>query len=191
MSDKTGPGRPPIGSRFQKGKSGNPKGRPKSRTEKTTSAFDIVIDKTLTVTQGGVPREVTADEALQHRIYHDAIAGNRAARREVLKMIAKREKALAARKSRNRIPAEMRLEPVDPENADQALLILGIAKRDPAWKENHPEPERERLLLEPWAVQAALSRRRGGNRLSDNGLAEIKRCTGDADTLRWPRGTGE
>ncbi len=92
MSKNVGPGRPPIGSRFQKGKSGNPKGRPKSRTEKTTSAFDIVIDKTLTVTQGGVPREVTADEALQHRIYHDAIAGNRAARREVLKMIAQRER---------------------------------------------------------------------------------------------------
>jgi hypothetical protein len=34
--------------------------------------------------------------ALQHRIYQDAIAGNRAARRAVLRMIEKREKLLAA-----------------------------------------------------------------------------------------------
>ena len=61
-----------------------------------------MIDKTLTVTQGGVPREVTVEEALQHRTYQDAIAGNRAARREVLKMIAKREQYLAARTSRRR-----------------------------------------------------------------------------------------
>lgn len=54
----------------------------------------------LTVTQGGVPREVTVEEALQHQTYKDAIAGNRAARREVLKMIAKREAYLATRESK-------------------------------------------------------------------------------------------
>ena len=42
-----------------------------------------------------MPREVTVEEALQHRTYQDAIAGSRAARREVLKMIAKREQYLA------------------------------------------------------------------------------------------------
>ena len=100
MSKKVGPKSPPISSRFQKGQSGNPKGRPrKAKLEKTGSAFDLVIDKTLTVTQGGVPREVTVDEALQHRTYQDAIAGNRSARREVLKMIAKREKGHCQTKS--------------------------------------------------------------------------------------------
>ncbi len=81
MSDKTGPGRPPIGSRFQKGQSGNLKGRPKgsSRTkpEKATSAFEILFEKTLTVTVGDVPREIAVDEALWHRTYQDAIQGNR------------------------------------------------------------------------------------------------------------------
>jgi hypothetical protein len=37
------------------------------------------------------------EEALQLRTYQNALAGNRAAQREVLKMIAKREKAMAER----------------------------------------------------------------------------------------------
>ena len=90
------PTQAPTSSRFRKGQSGNPKGRPRSERATPGSAFDIVIDKTLTVTQGGVPREVTVEEALQHRTYQDAIAGNRSARREVLKMIAAREKYLSA-----------------------------------------------------------------------------------------------
>ena len=184
MSKAVGPRNPPIGSRFPKGKSGNPKGRPKAKSEKAKSAFDIVIDKTLTVTQNGASREVTVEEALQHRTYQDAVAGNRSARREVLKMIAKREQYLAARKSRSWPPVERHIEP-DPDNADAALLILGIADRNPArqFSPDYGEP----LLLEPWAVQAALSRRRGGRRLIDKQVSEIKRCTRDADTLRWPR----
>ena len=92
MSGRVGPGRPPAASRFPKGKSGNPKGRPKSGPAPSKSDFDILIDRTLTVAQNGKTREVTVDEALQHRIYQDAIAGNRAARRAVLRMIEKREK---------------------------------------------------------------------------------------------------
>src|SRR5918993_3194127 len=97
MSSGVGPGRPPKESRFRKGESGNPKGRPKARRGPAPSAFDIVIDRTLTVTQNGEPREVPIEEALQRRTYQDALGGNRAARREVLKMIAKSEKCLAAK----------------------------------------------------------------------------------------------
>ena len=47
------------------------------------------------------------------------------------------------------------------------------------------------MLLEPWAVQAALSRRRGGRKLRDKDVAEIRRCTRDPDSLRWPKGACE
>lgn len=188
MSKTVGPGNPPLASRFRKGQSGNPKGRPKSKKSRApVSAFDIVIDKKLTVTQGGVPREVTAEEALQHRTYQDAVAGNRAARRQVLKMIEKREQHLAAQPNRNTRQYEFRTE-IDPDNADAALLILGIAVRDHSSQGRGYEGD---LRLEPWAVQAALSRRRGGSRLTARDVAEIKRCTRDAGSLRWPRGTGE
>src|SRR5690606_13394901 len=88
-------------TRFRKGQSGNPKGRPrKVRSEQTSaSAFDIVLDKTLMVTQNGVERELTVDEALLLRTYQDALAGNRPARRRILQMILRREEWLASQPS--------------------------------------------------------------------------------------------
>jgi hypothetical protein len=154
------------------------------------SAFDIVIDRTLTVVQGGTPREVTVEEALQHRTYQEAIAGSRPARREVLKMIAKRERYLAARHARTSRPSvERRMEAKDPENPETALLILGIANHNP--ERQDPRFEGLQLLLEPWAVQAALGRRRGGARLSDKDVSDVKRCTREARSLGWPRKTDE
>jgi len=185
LSGRVGPGRPPAASQFPKGKSGNPKGRPKSGPAPSKSDFDILIDRTLTLAQNGKTSQVAVDEALQHRIYQDAIAGNRAARREVLRMIEKREKWLAARPLKYR-PAKQLFEPEDPINANEALILLGIAEPDTRY---YPDDEYERLLLRPWAVQAALSRP-GRRRLSvsDNDVSEIKRCTRDAHTLRWPGG---
>jgi Family of unknown function (DUF5681) len=178
---------PPTCGQFRKGQSGNPKGRPTSPKPTAGSAYDIIIDKTLTVTQGGLPREVTVEEALQHRTYQDAVAGSRSARREILKMIAKREKYLAAQQDRRPRRIEQRIEPHDPENAEAAMLILGIADHDPTRR----GLAEEGVLLEPWAVQAALSRRRGGPELTDREVSEIRRCTRNPDTLRWPRGVRE
>lgn len=190
MSRPAGPRQPPVDGRFPKGISGNPKGRPKgSKRKQPTSAFDVVIDKTLTVMQGGVQREVTVEEALQHQTYKDALAGSRLAQREIMKMIQKREQHLAAQGA-SRVPkAKRRMEPKDPDNADAAMLILGIASRDPTRQDlGH---QREQLKLEPWAVQAALSRRQGGTRLTEKEMNEIKRCIRDPGSIRWPRMTPE
>ena len=185
MTSGVGPGRPPAASRFRKGESGNRKGRPRARSS-VPSAFDIVMDRTLTVMQNGKPREVTVEEALQHRTYQNAIAGNRAAQREVLKMIDRREKWLASKKPKQHQDLELLIELTDPRNADGALLLLGIAEPDTSW--NDPHDRYEHLLLRPWAVQAALSRP-GRRRLSAQDISEIKRCTREPDTLRWPKRT--
>jgi hypothetical protein len=178
---------PPLYSRFRKGQSGNPKGRPKSvRQMPQPSVFDVLVDKTLTLTRGGGPQDVSIDEALQHRTYQEAITGNRTARRDVLKMIAKREQALAKKAPRPLMVVSQVFEE-DPDNANAALLLLGIASEDP--REYGPKDTYHRLLLEPWAVQAALRRRRGGARLIDKEVGEIRRCTRDPDSLKWPRGT--
>jgi len=189
MSRPVGPGKPPVDSRFRKGQSGNPKGRPKKARPSPASAFDIVIDRTLTVKQGSTERALTVEEALQLRTYQEAIAGSSAARREVLNMIAKREQYLSARYARGPSPpVEVRFEPEDPSNADKAMLILGIADHDPA--RQGTDDENPQLLLEPWAVQIALSRG-GSARLTDGEVANIKRCTRNAGSLRWPRKAAE
>lgn len=132
--------------------------------------------------QNGKARDLTLEEVLQHQTYRDAIAGNRAPQRQVLKMIAKRETAIAKR----RAPAktvDVLIEAVDPRNADEALLILGIACRDQR-REDHQDLY-DRLLLEPWAVEAAL-RRRARIKFERRDLDEAMRCTRDAQTLDWP-----
>ena len=175
---------PPESTQFKKGQSGNPRGRPKKKVKSQPSAFDIVIDRTLTITQNGKPREVTVDEALQHKTYQEAIAGNRSARREVLKMIAKREKEITKRAPPSS-GVDLKKEGPDPRNADEALLILGIARRDPRWREELPG-DRERLLLEPWAVEAAL-RRPGPTMMTEREISEARRCTFEPHTLKWRR----
>jgi hypothetical protein len=178
----------PNSGRFPKGRSGNPKGRPRSSRLATGSAFEVLLDRTLTVSdRGGGTREITVEEALQQRTYHDAVAGKRMAMRDVMKWIIKRQAWLAKHEPKTPQLAPRFFSP-DPDNADGALVLLGIAAADPTRAEFGAD--RAQLLLEPWAAQAALRRRRGGQRLTKDELGEVRRCTRDSETLRWPRGTG-
>jgi hypothetical protein len=174
---------------FRKGRSGNPGGRPTASRAPRASAFDVLVEKTVTVTHQGGTRKITAEEALQQRTYRDAVAGKHMAQRLVGKWIVKREAWLAKHAPRAS-PRKITLHgSPDPDNADAALLLLGIAALNPARADIGAD--RAQLLLEPWAAQAALRHRRGGHRLTDKECDEIRRCTRDPDSLRWPRGTDE
>ena len=148
----------------------------------------MLVEKTLSVADHGGTREITVEEALQQRTYRDALAGKRMAMREVVKWIIKREAWLAKHEPKAPQPTTFLSSP-DPDNADAALILLGIAAPNPA--RANIGTDRAQLLLEPWAAQAALRRRRGGQSLTDGERDEIRRCTRDPDSLRWPRGTGE
>jgi Family of unknown function (DUF5681) len=173
---------------FRKGRSGNLNGRPRASRVPKNSAFQVLVEKTVTVNDRGGTREITVEEALQQRTFQDALAGKRLAMREVVKWILKREAWLAKHAPKARRPMRPLLTSPDPDNADVALVLLGIATPNPAradWNTG-----RTQLLLEPWTVQAALRRRRGGQRLTDREHDDIRRCTRDSDSLRWPREIG-
>jgi hypothetical protein len=174
---------------FGKGRSGNPGGRPTASPTPQPSAFEVLVEKTLTVTDGNGTREITIVEALQQQTYQRALAGEPMAAREVLKWIKEREAWLMDHGPKASPPAITCHISPDPDNADAALLLLGIAAPNPRRAED--AKGRAPLLLEPWAVQAAFRRRRGGQRLTDRECDEIRRCTRDPDCLRWPRGTDE
>ncbi len=175
-----------MSGRFEKGQSGNPAGRPKKRRPHV-SAFDILFDKRLTVSQNGVERELSLDEALQLQTYQAALKGSKMAVRAVLKMIEKREGALA---KKNPPPAPRgipwRFE-MDPRNADDAMLLLGIAVRDESW--TGPCNYGTRMKLSTWAAQAGIGGP-GRSRLTEQQISEIKRVTLAPDQLRWPRSRG-
>lgn len=163
--------------RFEKGQSGNPAGRPKARRPHN-SAFDIIFDKTLTVTQGGVERELTVDEALQIQTYQAALKGSKMAVRAVLKMIEKREKAIAKRSPPQHNPIRLKME-YDSDNANDAMLILGITQYD------RPDDSRW-LRVSTWAAQAGLSRP-GRPPLSEKEASDVKFFTLESGKLKWPK----
>jgi hypothetical protein len=170
---------------FPKGHSGNRNGRPKRPRGQKASAFEVLMDKTLTVTdRGGGTREITMEEVLERRIFQDALEGKGMAVRTVIKWIIKRE-AWRAKHAPKAQPTPFPIS-FDPDNADAALVLLGIAAPDPARAD--VRAERAQLLLEPWAVQAALDRRRGRRRLTERELKRVRRSTRDPDTVRWPQG---
>lgn len=185
MTDGIRRNEPPVATRFKKGQSGNPRGRPRKQRQPDAGqfAFDILIDRRLTVVQDGKLRELTVEEVLQHKTYLDAVAGNRAAQRKVLRMIAERERAITALTPPTYNPFTILHEYAGSGNADDALLILGICCRNPSRTDQLGD--HEDLLLEPWAVRAALSRR-AGRKLTTSELEHAKRCTRDADK-RAPR----
>ena len=165
-------------TRFQPGQSGNPRGRPAKPRRPNISAFEIVLDKRVAATVGGKERELTIEEVLQQQTLRDALAGKRMAIRKVLKMIEKREAALA---KKNGPP--LRTIPFEvhhcADNANEAMRILDIAQPDP----DHPN----RWKVNAWATQAALGRP-GRKKYSKRDVEQIRFFTNAPDTLRWPRG---
>lgn len=165
-------------SRFKPGQSGNPNGRPRKPRRPDVSAFEIVLDKRMTATIGGKERELTVEEVLQQQTLRDALAGKRMAIRKVLKMIEKREVALAKKNATKGKPIAIEHH-FHSDNANEATRILGIAEPEPGFE--------SRWKVHTWAAQAALSRP-GNRKFTDKDVQDIKFFTFDPETLRWPRG---
>ena len=185
MTSGVGPGRPPAASRFRKGESGNRKGRPRGavlcpvclRHRNRSNPYRYAERKTARGHgRGGPPAQnLPRCHCGQPRRPAGSAEDDRQARE-----VAGFEKTEAA-------PGPRVADRADgSRNADGALLLLGIAEPDTRW--NDPHDRYEHLLLRPWAVQAALSRP-GRRRLSAQDVSEIKRCTREPDTLRWPART--
>lgn len=172
-------------TRFKKGQSGNPRGRPRNvKVRETDSAFDVLEDLDITGRLPGLNRNLTVEEALLHRTYQDALGGKPKEVRKILSLIIARE-ATGARK--HRVFPSFHAEWPKPADIDEALLILGIASRSA----DHDRPgERSFLQLQPWAANSSLKRKKRP-RLTRKDVQELKGATSDPEAVDWPCGDDE
>jgi Family of unknown function (DUF5681) len=114
-SYKIGYGKPPKHSRFKKGKSGNPKGRPK---ESLSLANDLSAElgEDITVSEEGRRRKVTKQRALVKALLAKALAGDVRATSAVLAL-------------RGRVLSESSEERDDWIEAEELQIVRRFAPR--------------------------------------------------------------
>lgn len=77
-SSKSGYKKPPKHSRFRKGNSGNPKGRPKG-SRNFARVLDAELDKKITISENGVHRRVDTITAVIKRLVQQSLGGDQKA----------------------------------------------------------------------------------------------------------------
>ena len=104
---KVGYRRPPLASRFQTGKSGNPSGRPKGSRD-ISAVISAALSERVTVTVNGQRRSITKWEAACAQMANKAAAGDRHCARQVINLLHQSEARDEARASGSPVAAEER-----------------------------------------------------------------------------------
>jgi Family of unknown function (DUF5681) len=167
--------KPPAGTRFRKGRSGNPKGRPRGRHNR--APYDLVLGQMVTIKEEGVERRVTAAEAFLLYMTKRGLEGDGAAARSAMAAIAEARTARAATDSG--YPPAIVLIGVAPGSVNTALQPLRMATKLDRFRPS------ARMLLEPWLVEHALARL-GQRRLSREEQAKVVQAVRTPHKVRWP-----
>ncbi len=172
--EPVGYGQPPSKTRFRKGQSGNPRGRPKNSRREIP--YGTVLGQMVTIREDGRERRVTAAEAFLLQLTQKGLAGDSAAARASLEAI---EAARAARSDNYIGPTKLVWKAVH-SGMDAIIDTLGIAQL------KYPTDEaRVRWELNPWIVEAALARL-GDRQLTLQEQREVWNATRTPHKVRWP-----
>jgi hypothetical protein len=174
-TSEVGYGKPPASTRFQKGRSGNLRGRPRGRHNRPP--YDVVLGQMVTIKENGLERRVTAAEAFLLYMTKRGLDGDGAAARSAMAAI---EEARPARSARDRGDL-LRIVHVGvaPGSVNSALQGLRMGTKLDRYRPS------ARILLEPWLVEAALARL-GGGRLSREEQAKVVQAVRTPHKVRWP-----
>lgn len=78
--------KPPHHTRFQKGRSGNPRGRPKG-TPNFRTALETALKEQVTVNEGGRRTQISKLEAMVKQHVNRAVSGDARAREQLLRVL--------------------------------------------------------------------------------------------------------
>jgi Family of unknown function (DUF5681) len=170
--DGVGYRRPPRNTRFAKGKSGNPAGRPRGRHKH--APYEAVLGQMVTIREGASMRRVTAAEAFLLQLAKRGVEGDGAAARASLTLI---EQAMSGQRAKE--PLTIVLTSVAPGSVTSALEVLRMAiKLD-------PYRETARMALEPWLVEVALARLPQPLTAAEQRV--VLKATRTPQKVRWPQ----
>ncbi len=124
---KVGYGKPPKKGQFEKGKSGNPKGRPKESRNLKTDLIEVLHGKVM-VKEGGKELKLTKQQALLRRMMADALQGNHRAQTLLLNVALRYEAA------GDLVPAETPLSEDDKKIIDRYVRRLRKSGKDSTGK---------------------------------------------------------
>ena len=173
--DSVGYRQPPRSSRFRKGQSGNPRGRPRGRRQEPP--YEAVLGQMVTIREDGAERRVTAAEAFLLQITKKGLEGDGAAARAAMAAIEE------ARASRLALDANKTFVFVTihsrPGSVNGALEPLRMGQKLDRYRET------ARMVLERWLVEAALVRL-GDRRLTLEEQRVVVQATRTPSRVRWP-----
>jgi hypothetical protein len=165
---------PPLGSRFRKGQSGNPKGRPRGR--RSELPYEAVLGQEVIIRENGRERRVTAAEAFILQLTKRGLDGDSAAARAAIDAIGD---IRGTRPSAPDGPLEIVHCILDPGSVSSAVECLRIGTKLDRYRET------ARILLEPWIVEAALARF-GEKQLTPEEQEIVLKATRTPTRVRWP-----
>ncbi len=173
--DEVGYRKPPVSTRFRKGQSGNPRGRPRGR--KNGIPYDAVLGQMVSIREDGRDRRVTAAEAFLLQLAKKGLDGDGAAARQAMA-------AIDEARARRILEDDPDVITFNTIYASRGSVVSAIEPLRIARKLDRYRPT-ARMALEPWIVEAALARL-GDRQLTREEQRAVLRATRTPRKVNWP-----